>query len=196
MPASLTPAARSLSGMLALTVDAHHGVHALCVAAGGNTVIPDHTLQKAAIEQFLTGGLTLEAITYQVCVYAKRSPRHFATGSSLVSCRRLPTHASPAHPSPACHTAARPLATLLPPPATCQPTPQAAATAAAAAARLVAHRMMHPTDPHTTPVYVAAAAAAACRVNLFQGGERKGKHVFALFMVSHAACCAVNRHPI
>jgi hypothetical protein len=35
-------------------------------AAGGNTVIPDHTLQKAAIEQFLSGGLTLEAITYQV----------------------------------------------------------------------------------------------------------------------------------
>lgn len=34
--------------------------------AGGNSVIPDHTLQKAAIEQFLTGGLTLEAITYQV----------------------------------------------------------------------------------------------------------------------------------
>jgi hypothetical protein len=29
-------------------------------------VIPDHTLKKAAIEQFLDGGLTLEAITYQV----------------------------------------------------------------------------------------------------------------------------------
>jgi hypothetical protein len=29
-------------------------------------VIPDHTLKKAAIEQFLTGGLTLEAIQYQV----------------------------------------------------------------------------------------------------------------------------------
>jgi hypothetical protein len=39
---------------------------AAAVVTGGNSVIPDHTLQKAAIEQFLTGGLTLEAITYQV----------------------------------------------------------------------------------------------------------------------------------
>lgn len=36
------------------------------VPAGNNSVIPDHTLKKAAIEQFLTGGLTLEAIQYQV----------------------------------------------------------------------------------------------------------------------------------
>jgi hypothetical protein len=43
----------------------------MCAAAstGGNTVIPDHTLKKAAIEQFLTGGLTLEAIQYQVLPY-------------------------------------------------------------------------------------------------------------------------------
>lgn len=41
-------------------------------AVGGNTVIPDHTLQKAAIEQYLDGGLTLQAITYQVCVCAQR----------------------------------------------------------------------------------------------------------------------------
>jgi hypothetical protein len=35
-------------------------------ATGNNSVIPDHTLKKAAIEQFLDGGLTLQAITYQV----------------------------------------------------------------------------------------------------------------------------------
>jgi hypothetical protein len=47
---------------MAATSNSRHPVH-----TGGNSVIPDHTLQKAAIEQFLTGGLTLEAITYQVC---------------------------------------------------------------------------------------------------------------------------------
>jgi hypothetical protein len=37
-------------------------------------VISDHTLQKAAIEQYLTGGLTLQAIQYQVlglCAHAE-----------------------------------------------------------------------------------------------------------------------------
>ena len=41
---------------------------------GGNSVIPDHTLQKAAIEQYLSGGLTLEAITYQVVLCPCLSP--------------------------------------------------------------------------------------------------------------------------
>lgn len=51
---------------LALGKQVFEGNCAACHSGGGNSVIPDHTLQKAAIEQFLTGGLTLEAITYQV----------------------------------------------------------------------------------------------------------------------------------
>jgi hypothetical protein len=39
---------------------------AACHAGGNNSVIPDHTLRKGAMEQYLTGGFTLEAITYQV----------------------------------------------------------------------------------------------------------------------------------
>ncbi|KAI8474502.1 MAG: cytochrome c6 precursor [Monoraphidium minutum] len=39
---------------------------AACHAGGKNNVIPDHTLEKAAIEQFLDGGFNLEAIVYQV----------------------------------------------------------------------------------------------------------------------------------
>ncbi|CAG9464161.1 unnamed protein product [Pedinophyceae sp. YPF-701] len=39
---------------------------AACHAGGGNSVIPDHTLAKSAIEQFLDGGYNIEAITYQV----------------------------------------------------------------------------------------------------------------------------------
>ena len=34
---------------------------------GRNTVIPDHTLDKAAIEQFLDGGYNIPAIIHQVC---------------------------------------------------------------------------------------------------------------------------------
>lgn len=45
---------------------------AACHAGGNNSVIPDHTLRKAAIEQFLDGGLNLEAIVYQVRVRAMR----------------------------------------------------------------------------------------------------------------------------
>jgi hypothetical protein len=33
---------------------------------GRNNVIPDHTLDKEAIEQYLTGGFNVEAIVYQV----------------------------------------------------------------------------------------------------------------------------------
>jgi hypothetical protein len=32
-----------------------------CHAGGANNVIPDHTLQKAAIEQFLDGGFNVRA---------------------------------------------------------------------------------------------------------------------------------------
>lgn len=39
---------------------------AACHAGGNNTVISDHTLHKAAMEQFLSGGFNLEAIVYQV----------------------------------------------------------------------------------------------------------------------------------
>lgn len=39
---------------------------AACHAGGNNSVIPDHTLRKAAMEQFLQGGFNLEGITYQV----------------------------------------------------------------------------------------------------------------------------------
>lgn len=62
---SLLPAP-VMAADLALGKQVFEGNCAACHAGGGNSVIPDHTLQKAAIEQFLTGGLTLEAITYQV----------------------------------------------------------------------------------------------------------------------------------
>eukprot|EP00882_Tetradesmus_deserticola_P002724 GHRQ01002895.1.p1 GENE.GHRQ01002895.1~~GHRQ01002895.1.p1 ORF type:complete len:156 (+),score=60.50 GHRQ01002895.1:133-600(+) len=39
---------------------------AACHAGGNNSVIPDHTLRKAAMEQFLDGGFNLEAITTQL----------------------------------------------------------------------------------------------------------------------------------
>jgi hypothetical protein len=39
---------------------------AACHAGGNNTVISDHTLRKAALEQYLAGGFNLEAIVYQV----------------------------------------------------------------------------------------------------------------------------------
>lgn len=34
---------------------------------GNNSVIPERTLRKEAIQQYLDGGLTLEAIVYQAC---------------------------------------------------------------------------------------------------------------------------------
>merc|ERR1719316_1596147 len=39
---------------------------AACHAGGQNSVIPDHTLEKAAIEQFLTGGFNEAAVVTQV----------------------------------------------------------------------------------------------------------------------------------
>jgi hypothetical protein len=39
---------------------------AACHAGGNNTVISDHTLRKAAMEQYLAGGFNLDAIVYQV----------------------------------------------------------------------------------------------------------------------------------
>lgn len=51
---------------LALGQQVFEGNCAACHAGGNNNVIPDHTLRKAAIEQFLDGGFKLEAIKYQV----------------------------------------------------------------------------------------------------------------------------------
>jgi cytochrome c6 len=51
---------------LALGANVFNGNCAACHMGGGNNVIPDHTLQKAAIEQFLTGGFNVEAIETQV----------------------------------------------------------------------------------------------------------------------------------
>ncbi len=51
---------------LALGAQVFNGNCAACHMGGGNNVIPDHTLQKAAIEQYLTGGLNVEAIETQV----------------------------------------------------------------------------------------------------------------------------------
>nr|Q09099.1 RecName: Full=Cytochrome c6; AltName: Full=Cytochrome c-552; AltName: Full=Cytochrome c-553; AltName: Full=Cytochrome c553; AltName: Full=Soluble cytochrome f [Chlorolobion braunii]1A2S_A Chain A, CYTOCHROME C6 [Chlorolobion braunii]1CED_A Chain A, CYTOCHROME C6 [Chlorolobion braunii]1CTJ_A Chain A, CYTOCHROME C6 [Chlorolobion braunii] len=51
---------------LALGKAVFDGNCAACHAGGGNNVIPDHTLQKAAIEQFLDGGFNIEAIVYQI----------------------------------------------------------------------------------------------------------------------------------
>lgn len=33
---------------------------------GGNTLVPDHTLKKEAIQKYLSGGFNLSAIVYQV----------------------------------------------------------------------------------------------------------------------------------
>lgn len=38
---------------------------AACHMGGNNNVIPERTLRREAIEQYLDGGLTLEAIVYQ-----------------------------------------------------------------------------------------------------------------------------------
>nr|BDW09767.1 cytochrome c6 precursor [Monactinus simplex] len=51
---------------LGLGQQVFEGNCAACHAGGNNNVIPDHTLRKAAIEQFLDGGFMLEAIKYQV----------------------------------------------------------------------------------------------------------------------------------
>ena len=51
---------------LALGANVFNGNCAACHMGGGNNVIQDHTLQKAAIEQYLTGGFNVEAIEYQV----------------------------------------------------------------------------------------------------------------------------------
>ena len=48
---------------------------AACHTGGGNTVLPDHTLQKAAIKKFLDGGLNITAIVYQVS--------HWSCGSTI-----------------------------------------------------------------------------------------------------------------
>ena len=42
------------------------GCSAACHTGGGNSVLSDHTLQKAAIEKYLDGGLNISAIVYQV----------------------------------------------------------------------------------------------------------------------------------
>merc|ERR1711865_1185779 len=39
---------------------------AACHAGGQNSVVPDHTLEKAAIEKYLTGGFAEKSVTYQV----------------------------------------------------------------------------------------------------------------------------------
>jgi len=39
---------------------------AACHAGGQNSVVPDHTLEKAAIEKFLTGGFNEKAVVTQV----------------------------------------------------------------------------------------------------------------------------------
>jgi cytochrome c6 len=63
LSASPVPA---MAADLALGANVFNGNCAACHMGGGNNVIPDHTLQKAAIEQFLSGGLSVEAIEYQV----------------------------------------------------------------------------------------------------------------------------------
>jgi len=39
---------------------------AACHAGGQNSVVPDHTLEKAAIEKYLTGGFAEKSVVYQV----------------------------------------------------------------------------------------------------------------------------------
>ena len=39
---------------------------AACHAGGQNSVVPDHTLEKSAIEKFLTGGFNEKAVVTQV----------------------------------------------------------------------------------------------------------------------------------
>lgn len=51
---------------LALGEEVFEGNCAACHAGGGNSVSPQNTLAKAALEQYLDGGYNVEAITYQV----------------------------------------------------------------------------------------------------------------------------------
>ena len=62
----LSSPAGALAADLALGAQVFNGNCAACHAGGMNNVIPDHTLQKAAIEQFLAGGFNVEAIETQV----------------------------------------------------------------------------------------------------------------------------------
>jgi cytochrome c6 len=39
---------------------------AVCHAGGQNAIVADHTLEKAAIEKYLTGGFNEKAVAYQV----------------------------------------------------------------------------------------------------------------------------------
>ncbi|KAG2499973.1 hypothetical protein HYH03_002258 [Edaphochlamys debaryana] len=51
---------------LALGEQVFNGNCAACHMGGRNSVIPDRTLDKAALEAYLEGGFSVEAITYQV----------------------------------------------------------------------------------------------------------------------------------
>ncbi|WIA14463.1 hypothetical protein OEZ86_012959 [Tetradesmus obliquus] len=62
----LSSSAAQAGADLALGKQTFEANCAACHAGGNNSVIPDHTLRKAAMEQFLQGGFNLEAITYQV----------------------------------------------------------------------------------------------------------------------------------
>jgi cytochrome c6 len=52
---------------VALGKQVFSGNCAACHTGGNNSVIPEKTLRKAALEQYLDGGFNLNAITYQVC---------------------------------------------------------------------------------------------------------------------------------
>jgi len=53
-------------------LDAPTGEHifnancAACHAGGQNAIVADHTLEKAAIEKYLTGGFNEKAVAYQI----------------------------------------------------------------------------------------------------------------------------------
>ncbi|KAL4421292.1 hypothetical protein ABPG75_010583 [Micractinium tetrahymenae] len=51
---------------LALGEEVFNNNCAACHIGGNNNVIPERTLRKEAINQYLEGGLTLDAIVYQV----------------------------------------------------------------------------------------------------------------------------------
>ncbi|KAL4424585.1 hypothetical protein ABPG77_009169 [Micractinium sp. CCAP 211/92] len=51
---------------LALGEEVFNNNCAACHIGGNNNVIPERTLRKEAIQQYLDGGLTLDAIVYQV----------------------------------------------------------------------------------------------------------------------------------
>lgn len=64
--AVLLSCAPALAADLALGTQVFNGNCAACHQGGMNSVINDHTLQKAAIEKYLEGGFNVEAIEYQV----------------------------------------------------------------------------------------------------------------------------------